>query len=86
VTGRGWSAAGLKVVGDDDTLWTAAEAARLLGPPELSAEKVRLLIQLSPGLKPVGRRRTTPHGRPGRYARVYEAQAFIKAYEGLLQE
>jgi hypothetical protein len=79
---RGWSSAGLKAVGDDDTLWTARDAARLLGPPELPPEKVRWLIAIAE-LEPVGKRRTTAYGRSGRYARVYAARDFIEAYEAL---
>ena len=79
---RGWSSEGLKTVADDATLWTAAEAAVLLGPPDLNVDEVRRLIQLF-NLLPVGKRRTTGHGQAGRHARVYRASDFIEAYDKL---
>jgi len=79
---RGWSSDGLKTVGDDDTLWTVADAAGLLGPPQLTRVQVRQLIKMV-DLEPVGKRRVTPMGRPGRHARVYPAEALIKAYDAL---
>jgi hypothetical protein len=84
VSGRGWSSQGLKAVGDDDTLWTVADAARLLGTAEkrMSAEKVRHLIDWF-DLEPVGKRRTTPYGTSGRYARVYNSIDLIKAHDRL---
>lgn len=80
--GRGWSSAGLKVVTDDPKLWTVAEAAVHLGPPHLSVAQVRQLARIA-SIEPVGQRRTSAHGKPGRYARVYRAVDFIKAYEAL---
>jgi hypothetical protein len=77
---KGWSSADLKTVGDDDKLWTAEEAAVLLGPPDLTTDEVRRLIRTF-NLKPVGKRRTTGHGQPGRHARVYAALEFIEAYD-----
>lgn len=82
MTERGWSVEGLPVVGDDATLWTAADAARLLGPPELTTDQVRQLIRMT-GLAPVGRRRTAGPHTGGRAARVYPAEALIRAYEAL---
>lgn len=78
MTGRGWSNAGLPAVGDDGTLWSVADAARLLGPPELSADQVRNLIRLA-GVRPVGIRRIGV----GRGARVYRADDLIRVYEAL---
>ena len=82
LTARGWSSTGLSTVGDDETLWTVADAATLLGPPQLSEHQVRQLIRML-DIDPVGKRRVTPYGRPGRHARVYEAQKLIKAYDAL---
>ena len=79
---RGWSSEGLKAVGDDVTLWTAAEAAVLLGPPDLNVTEVRKLIALF-NIQAVGKRRTTGHGRAGRHARVFRASDFIEAYDKL---
>lgn len=79
---RGWSSKGLKAVGDDETLWTAAEAAVFLGPPDLNVDEVRRLIKLF-GITPVGKRSTNGHGQPGRHARVFRASEFIEAYDKL---
>lgn len=76
---RGWSNAGLPAVGDDGTLWTVTDGARLLGPPELSVAQVRTLIRLA-GVAPVGIRRTPGSGRG---ARVYRADDLIRVYEAL---
>lgn len=67
-------------MGDDPALWTAADAARLLGPPELNAAQVRQLIRLF-DVQAVGKRRVTAHGRSGRHARVYSAAALIRAFD-----
>lgn len=82
MSGRGWISSDLKVVGDDSKLWTVAEAACLLGPPTLSVARVRHLVQFL-SIEPVGKRRTSPHGQAGRYARVYRAADFIAAYDRL---
>ena len=79
---RGWSSEGLRTVADDATLWTAAEAAVLLGPPDLNVSEVRRLIGLF-GIQAVGKRRTTGHGHAGRHARVYLATDLIEAYDKL---
>lgn len=79
---RGWTSKELKAVGDDDTLWTAAEAAVLLGPPDLNVAEVRRLVSLF-GIEPVGKRRTAGQGQPGRAARVYRASDLIEAYDKL---
>jgi hypothetical protein len=79
---RGWSSQGLPVVADDEKLWTAAQAAVLLGPPDLSVSEVRRLIR-ERGLEPAGKRRTTGYGQSGRYARVYRAEELIEAYDRL---
>lgn len=81
--GRGWTSTDLKAVGDDDRLWTVAEAACLLGPPRLTIAQVRHLIAFPPGIEPVGKRRTSPRGQAGRYARVYRAKDFIEAHDKL---
>lgn len=82
MTERGWSSSGLPTVGDDETLWTVSDAAKLLGPPQLSEAQVRQLIRMI-DIQPVGKRRVTPFGRSGRHARVYPAEALIKAYDAL---
>lgn len=84
MSGRGWSSQGLRVVADDEALWTVDDASNLLGAAEkkLSPEKVRQLIILF-GLEPTGKRRTTPYGTSGRYARVYNSIDLIKAYDTL---
>lgn len=81
MSGRGWSAGDLPLVGDDPALWTVAEAAVFLGPPTLPLDKVRSLVRSFKILQPVGRRRTVANGKPGRCARVYRAEDFIDAYE-----
>ncbi len=78
MTGRGWTAKDLPLVGDDPKLWTVAQAAALLGPPRLSIGEVRIITKR---MEPVGKRRTAPAGQPGRCARVYNAADFITAYE-----
>jgi len=80
--GRGWSSTGLSTVGDDENLWTVADAAALLGPPRLTQIQVRQLIKML-SIQPSGKRRVTPLGRPGRHARVYDAETLIKAYDAL---
>lgn len=82
MTARGWKSDDLPVVGDDGRLWTAADAARLLGPPELSAAQVRHLVRLF-NLTPVGKRRTSPHGVSGRYARVYRSTDLLRAFDAV---
>lgn len=80
-----WSSDGLPLVDDDDdTAWTIAQAACLLGPPRLTVTQVRHIIQ-SIHMQPVGKRRTSPPGQPGRYARVYAASDFIDVYETMHQ-
>lgn len=79
---RGWVSQGLKTVGDNEKYWTAAEAADMLGPPELNVDEVRRLIRLC-GLKAVGKRRTTAQGVAGRHSRVYAAAELIEAYDRL---
>lgn len=79
---RGWSSDGLRTVGDDEKLWTAAEAAVLLGPPDLNVTEVRRLISLF-NIQAVGKRRTTGHGQAGRHARVFRASDLIEAYDKL---
>lgn len=81
---RGWSSVDLPTVGDDASLWTAGDASRLLGPPELSVIEVRQLIRVT-RLLPVGKRRVTASGVSGRHARVYHAADLIRAFEALYQ-
>jgi hypothetical protein len=69
-------------VGDDPELWTVAQAAVLLGPPDLNVRQVRDLVKIF-GLEPVGKRRVTAVGQSGRHARVYYASEFIKAYDAI---
>jgi hypothetical protein len=80
---RGWSSEGLDVVAQDDpSLWSTANAAELLGPPQLTQAQVRQLIRLA-GLEPAGKRRVTVAGKGGRHVRVYRASELIKAYEAI---
>lgn len=79
---RGWSSAGLKVVGDDPELWTVADASKLLGPPDLDVREVRNLVRIF-SIDPAGKRRVTPSKQGGRHARVYPASEFIKAYDAI---
>lgn len=78
----GWTSYGLKTVGDDPELWTVAQAAVLLGPPDLNIREVYNLVKIF-GLEPVGKRRSTVVGQSGRHARVYQASEFIKAYDAI---
>lgn len=88
---RGWTSDHLTPVGNDDTLWTVADAARILGPlpnypqntPTTATEtRIRLLADAFQ-IPAQGKRRTSPKGKPGRYARVYHAQDIIELYETL---
>ena len=81
-TKRGWKAQSLPVVGYDPELWTAAEAAQLLGPPTLTTDQVRQLVRML-GMTPVGKRKTGTGSTGGRHARVYPAEALIRAFEAL---
>jgi hypothetical protein len=86
----GWTSQDLTVT-DDENLWTVADAARLMGPlpgdpPDTplktTMQKLRDHTRLYPRrFSAVGKRRTTPAGHPGRYARVYAADDFIRLYE-----
>lgn len=82
MTKRGWTSAGLRLVGDDERLWTVEEAARLLGPPVLKEHQVRQLITMM-GIAPVGTRRPSREDKRGRQPRVYRAIDLIKAYDML---
>lgn len=87
---RGWTSQNLPVVGDDETLWTIAEAAEHLGPlpgdPENMPKqaiitKLRILASYYPrDLPAVGKRRTALEGQPGRCARAYRAADFVAFY------
>lgn len=75
---RGWTSAHLDVVSTTDgTRWSVAEAANLLGPPQLTEAQVRSLVRLA-NLEPVGKRF---NGSRRRHVRVYDANDLIKAYE-----
>jgi hypothetical protein len=83
MSNRGWSSKGLRVIAEDDpSFWSTADAARLLGPPELTHAQVRQLVNLA-GLEPVGKKRVTVHGRGGRHVRVYKASDLIKAFSAI---
>jgi hypothetical protein len=84
-TRRGWTAQDLPQVKDDPELWTAADAARLLGPPELTTDQVRQLVRML-RLTPVGKRQTGGEHVGGRHARVYRAEALIKAFDDLYKQ
>lgn len=80
---RGWSSQGLKQIdADDPNYWSTADAAKLLGPPELTHAQVRQLVHLA-GLEPVGKKRVTIQGRGGRHVRVYRASELIKAFNAI---
>lgn len=80
---RGWSSQGLDVVAQDDpAFWSTADAAKLLGPPQLTQAQVRQLVRLS-NIQPAGKRRVTVRGRGGRHVRVYRSTELIKAYEAI---
>lgn len=69
-------------MGDDPALWSAEDAARLLGPPVISVTQVRNLIRVA-SLAPAGKRKSTAYGSPGRYARVYQAADLIRLYDAI---
>jgi len=71
----------LPALGDDTRFWTAAEAAALLGPPELTVTQVRQLIRLT-SIAPAGRRKPGPRSR-GRWPSVYAAEDLIRAYDAV---
>jgi hypothetical protein len=79
---KGWSSAGLVTVGDNAGLWTAEQAAAILGPPILTPTQVRHLIRCA-SLQPAGKRRVSPHGMAGRHARVYKAEELIRLYDAV---
>jgi chromatin segregation and condensation protein Rec8/ScpA/Scc1 (kleisin family) len=79
MTKKGWSSAGLELVGEDDRLWTVDEAARFL---EERPEDLRWLIRRL-NIPPVGTRRPDRADKRGRQPRVYRAIDFIKAYDAL---
>lgn len=86
---RGWTSQELDAVGDDEHLWTIADAARHLGPlpgdpqdmpNEATITKLRILARYH-HLPPAGKRRSSRPGKPGRFARAYQAADFIALYE-----
>lgn len=83
MTKRGWSSAGLCVVVDEvDQHWTVAEAAKLLGPPQLTDAQVRFLIAAMQ-IQATGTRAKDGNDKRGRRPRVYRALDLIKAYDVL---
>jgi hypothetical protein len=77
---RGYATRNLPVIGDDDEdFWSVSDAARLLGPPELTEAQVRQLVQLT-GMIPAGKKRG---GSRRRHVRVYQARQLIKAYAAI---
>lgn len=86
---RGWTSYDLDTVGDDDTLWNVVEAATHLGPLPGDPDDISMLVTVAKlrdltryhRLQPVGKRRSSRKGHPGRYARVYQAADFIALYE-----
>jgi len=80
---RGWTSANLPALGDDPTIWTVAEASRLLGPPILTEPQLRAHLRQTK-LQPVGKRRVQTRGA-GRYARCYLAADLIQLYDQLEQ-
>jgi len=75
---RGWTSAHLEVIPTSDgTRWSVADAAKLLGPPQLTTAQVRQLVRLA-ALEPVGKRF---NGSRRRHVRVYDASDLIKAFE-----
>lgn len=79
---RGWTSTDLRVVTEDDRLWTVEEAAQLLGPPMLAPWQVRQLVVMWQ-IKPVGVRSRSGEEKRGRQPRVYRAIDLIKAYDAL---
>ena len=71
----------LPALGDDDRYWTAAQAAAILGPPDLTVTQVRQLIRLT-SIEPAGRRKPGPRSR-GRWPAVYAAEDLIRAYDAV---
>jgi hypothetical protein len=77
---RGYATRTLTVVAvDDERFWTVADAARLLGPPDLDEAQVRQLVNLV-GMTPAGKR---PSGSRRRHVRVYRAEQLIRAYRAI---
>lgn len=79
MTKRGWSSAGLTLVGEDERLWTVEEASRFLGERQ---DDVRWLIRRL-AITPVGTRRPDREDKRGRQPRVYRAIDLIRAYDSL---
>lgn len=78
---HGWTSGELAVVKDDPRYWSVAEAAYLLGPPQLTEAQVRHLVRMF-SLTPIGKRANGPRRR---YVRVYNALELIEAYERLTE-
>jgi hypothetical protein len=77
---RGYATGTLPVIAvDDERYWTVADAARLLGPPDLDEAQVRQLVNLC-SLEPVGKR---PGGSRRRHVRVYRAEQLVRAYQAI---
>lgn len=79
---HGWTAGHLKLLDEDDPrYWSTAEAARLLGPPQLTEAQVRVLVNIL-RLEPKGKK---PAGSGRRHVRAYDAVKLIGIYERLLE-
>lgn len=77
---RGYATRDLPVVSPDDArYWSVADAARLLGPPDLTEAQVRQLVNLT-GMVPKGKRFG---GARRRHVRVYDADKLAKAYHAI---
>jgi hypothetical protein len=77
---RGYATMTLPVVSmDDERYWSVSDAARLLGPPDLSDAQVRQLIHLF-GFQPAGKRNG---GSRRRHVRVYDAEKLARAYAAI---
>lgn len=82
MSSKGWTATELRVIAQDERLWTVDEAAQLLGPPVLEPGQVRHLVTMWQ-IKPVGVRSRTGVEKRGRQPRVYRAIDLIRAYDAL---
>lgn len=77
---RGYETKYLPVVSPDDpNYWSVSDAAKLLGPPELTETQVRQLVHLV-GMTPKGKR---SGGSRRRHVRVYDAGELSRAYAAI---
>ena len=79
-TRRGYATRDLPLVEiDDERFWSVSDAAKILGPPEMSELQVRQMIHLfrfEPSGKRVG-------GARRRHIRVYDASLLARAHAAL---